>query len=365
MDELAIVSASTLLVFAKYLASGIGVVASHRLAPWMARQRADADLIAAQADADARVIAAQGDADAQIIRAGGDAGSLRLIAEAQEEVRSQLAGPAALAGGEIAISNAEIQQRVTFQEEKRYRNIASIADQALVELASADVRDHEPDPDWTARFFNEAQDVSSEEMQVLWAKVLAGEVERPGSTSLRTLSILRDLNSDAATVFQRLCSLTVSIRHEGAFVDARVPTLGGDSEGNALKDHDLGFGQLNILNEHGLIISDYNSWRDYRSCIGFVDRESSQLLRIPFWYQNRFWILEPTTARNRDQEFRLTGVALTHAGGELSRIVDLRPDAAYTEKLDAFFKRQGLRMVEVAASELHALPHWPPPPAGG
>ena len=351
MDELVIVSTSTLLVFAKYLASGIGSVASYRLAPWMARQRAEAERITAQ-----------GEADAQAIRAGGEAGSLRLIADAQEDVRTQLVAPDVVSQGEIAISNAEIQQRVTFQEEKRYRNIASIADQALGELAGAQVHEHEPDHDWTARFFNEAQDVSSEEMQTLWAKVLAGEVERPGSTSIRTLSVLRDLDRDAAALFQKLCSLAVSIQHEGNFLDARVPTLGGDTDGNALKGHELGFGELTVLTEHGLTIPDYNSWFDYRFCIGFVDPETSQLMRIPFWFQNRFWILEPTTRRENDQEFKLTGVALTRAGRELSRVVALDAAAQYTKDLARFLKRHGLRMVEVDSMQLHTLPRWPPPP---
>ena len=38
---------------------------------------------------------------------------------------------------------------------------------AALELGDGNVQDHEVDHDWTARFFNDVQDVSSEEMQKL------------------------------------------------------------------------------------------------------------------------------------------------------------------------------------------------------
>ena len=50
--------------------------------------------------------------------------------------------------------------------------------EAARQLGDKSVANSDPDHDWTARFFNGVQDVSSKEMQLLWAKVLAGEVER-------------------------------------------------------------------------------------------------------------------------------------------------------------------------------------------
>ena len=47
-------------------------------------------------------------------------------------------------------------------------------------------------------------------------------------------------------------------------LDARVPSLGGNAAQNSLEAYGLGFGNLNVLNEHGLIIADYNSWFDDR-----------------------------------------------------------------------------------------------------
>ena len=90
-----------------------------------------------------------------------------------------------------------------FQREKRMANMQSIVGQAIEQMPEQ-VPDTPVDHDWTARFFDNAKDVSNEEMQKLWAKLLAGEVERPGSVSLRTLSILREMTQKEAELFARV-----------------------------------------------------------------------------------------------------------------------------------------------------------------
>jgi hypothetical protein len=59
--------------------------------------------------------------------------------------------------------------------------------------------------DWMVQFFQQAQDVGELEMQQLWAKILAGEVSKPGSFSRRTLERIRTLVRDEAELFTRLC----------------------------------------------------------------------------------------------------------------------------------------------------------------
>ena len=159
-----------------YTASGIGAVAGPMLAPWRARREAAALRIAAQGEADA----------------------LRIIAAAQSEARDTLVSTATDVRGEIEITET-VRQRIQFQEEKRHRNTGAVVGQTAELLGDNDVPDQEPDHDWTARFFNYIQDVSSEEMQLLWAKVLAGQIEQPGSVPIRALSILRNLDQ-ASTV---------------------------------------------------------------------------------------------------------------------------------------------------------------------
>ena len=218
-----------------------------------------------------------------------------ISATAQAEARAILASPEANASVELDIART-VTQRIQFQEEKRQRNIISVVHQAAEELGDKDVPDEPTDHDWAARFFGDVQDVSSPEMQLLWAKVLAGEVERPGSTSIKTLSILRNLDRQTASLFRSLCSMCVSLKLGGnQFLDARVPSLGGDAAANALQGYGLSFDNLNALNEHGLVISDYNSRMNYKICVSnSLAEQSSQTALLPFTHQGNQWVLVPT-----------------------------------------------------------------------
>ena len=179
-----------------YAASGIGAVAGPMLATWRARQDAKAKLIGVQAEAD----------------------SLRLIADAQADARRSLVAPDETGDGVLEIGADGIAQRIEFQEKKRQANIASVVREAAAELGDKEVPDREPDPDWTARFFNDVQDVSSKELQRIWSKILAGEVETPGRTSLRTLSILKNMSRKHAEIFSTLSRYVIdNFIHEKSF----------------------------------------------------------------------------------------------------------------------------------------------------
>ena len=320
-----------------YAASGVGSIAGSMLAPWRARREAQAKQIAAE----------------------GDANVLRIQAEAQAEARAILVSQDTDVTGELDIANT-VNQRIQFQERKRQINIASVVRQAASQLGDKGVANNEPDHDWTARFFSDVQDVSSEEMQSLWAKVLAGEVERAGSTSIRTLGILKNIDQDTARLFRKFCSACVFLSPDGkTLMDARVPSLGGNAASNSLKAYNLNFDALNVLNEHGLIISDYNSWYDYKLSIGLGVDNRPQLIRIPFRFQDRYWILIPTSERALNKEFRLSGVALTRSGRELSGVAGLETTDEFSQALSGFFQGKGLQMAEVGSPESQFFPVSP------
>ena len=164
-----------------YVASGIGAVGGPMLARWKAR-----------ADTDAMRISAQGKAD-----------SISLIAKAQAEARDNFAGEEPSTRVELSVDR-EIRARLDFQEEKRQRNIGSVVGMAAEEVGDKAVENHDVDHDWVARFFADVQDVTSEKMQKVWSKILAGEVEAPGRTSLHTLAILKNMTQQDAELFENL-----------------------------------------------------------------------------------------------------------------------------------------------------------------
>ena len=306
-----------------YVASGIGAVAGPMLASWKARQEMKAELITAK----------------------GEAEKLQIMAEAQFEARQALVKDSPFTGN-LIISDT-MQQRIQFQEEKKQRNIVSVIEKAAQQLGDKEVPDIEPDHDWTARFFNEAQDISSEEMQSLWAKVLSGEVEREGSTSIRTLGILKNLDKKTAQTFSNLCSACTFLIPDGRTIrDARIPSLGGSPGANCLKKYGFTFDVFNILNESGLIIPEYDSSCDYKVSIG-IHLDKFGLARMPFRFQNRYWVLSPPNNYNYDEKFKMSGVALNQSGRELSRVVDVKPMDDFFHGLQNFFKKNNLQMIEV------------------
>ena len=314
-----------------HVASGIGSVAGPMLAPWSARREALAKEIAA----------------------AGEARALLVQANAQAEARQTLLSGDESVSGTLDIAD-RVRQRIQFQERKRQENIESVVNQAAEQLAGKTVVDDEPDHDWTARFFNRVQDVSSKEMQALWARVLSGEVERRGSTSVRTLDILRNLDQATAGLFRRLCSACVFLSPtESIVLDARVPSLGGNAAANSLSAHGLDFGVLNRLNEHGLIISDYNSSSDFRAPIVLIVNDRP-VTPMPFVFQGKRWVLVPQEGRELGQPYRLSGVALSVSGRELARIVELESLEAFTEELKAFFLKDKLQMHELPPPPDHA-----------
>lgn len=106
--------------------------------------------------------------------------------------------------------------RLAIQEVRRQKNIESIINQSVKNLPET-VSSEPVDPDWISRFFDECKDVSNEDLQKLWARLLANEVAMPKSCSRKTLTILKDLSSNDANLFNKLCSL-VWLKNDSYFI---------------------------------------------------------------------------------------------------------------------------------------------------
>lgn len=91
------------------------------------------------------------------------------------------------------------------------RKIAIFAEEAAEELAKEDPTTSERpvDPDWFSKWRGNAEDISDEQMQRLWAKVLAGEVSQPESFSLRALNLLSFMSKRDAELISKLADLNI------------------------------------------------------------------------------------------------------------------------------------------------------------
>lgn len=110
--------------------------------------------------------------------------------------------------------------------------------------------------DWFVRFFEDAGKISDEDMQDLWAKVLAGEIKQPGSFSLRTLDTLKNLSKDEAEILQFVTSCAVQIgdRHYICIEDNLKKKYGYQNK--LLAMYDCGIVENNIASRYDLTLAE-------------------------------------------------------------------------------------------------------------
>lgn len=71
----------------------------------------------------------------------------------------------------------------------------------------------EIDLDWRANYFDKCRTVYDEDMQTLWAKILAGEGNKPGTYSKRSVNFVADLDKRDAELFTDLCGYVCEIKY--------------------------------------------------------------------------------------------------------------------------------------------------------
>jgi hypothetical protein len=132
---------------------------------------------------------------------------IRAKAQAQADADAYALVVRAQANTEAKEIESRALMRLRKRETRRQNNIESITEKAILALPPPDqISSGRVNDDWTSRFFGECQDISDEQMQQLWARILAGEVAQPGTFSPRTLSVVRDLTTADANLFASLCS---------------------------------------------------------------------------------------------------------------------------------------------------------------
>ena len=95
--------------------------------------------------------------------------------------------------------------RLQYQQAKKQQNIESVIGKTVLELGDKTVdTTEEIDEDWFIRYFKIVEDISDEDMQNLWARILAGEILRPKTNSLRLLDFLKNTSKDDFNVLLKI-----------------------------------------------------------------------------------------------------------------------------------------------------------------
>lgn len=192
-------------------------------------------------------------------------------------------------------------------------------------------------PEFRRRWISEASNVSDETLQDLWARLLAGELESPGSVSNDTMSIARDLNKERAKEFQILCSAALC-DEDG------TPTLVvgcGNPGSNSLWPYGLSYDVLMRLAHHRLIVNDMTSY------ISVGEDSSEPIFRVK--QQESTWLLRwAKGAKKTDEDCRIKGILFTPAGKELFAVVEKIPNPTCTAAMLKSLTEEGWTVIPLS-----------------
>ena len=184
---------------------------------------------------------------------------------------------------------------------------------------------------WLRRFRKEVEGLGDEDMKEAFSRVLAGEIEQPGSFSIHTLRTLGTLDQHTAELFRKAASIALVMFsvHDAPY--ARLFGLSSDFQANMLEPYGLDYEFLTILTEKGLLQGDYSS-------------VATILPPFQFLCQNQRWVLLPVSDKGKTSQ-KLTGAGFTTVGTELVKIAEIEPNPAFLQALKVYFATLQLDMV--------------------
>jgi hypothetical protein len=203
-------------------------------------------------------------------------------------------------------------------------------------------------PEWFARWRRAVEDVTTPAMQNLYAKLLAGELESPTAFSMRTLSVVHDLDQRIAEMFQDLEPVTM-------IGGGAIPSLKHLMTTTAFQPLGMRPIKMMRLRDAGLITSAQDATLD----LSIVQKDDGRYVAA-MWIGHE-WFLFWFPIRVRQIEKQLPVENLTIAGSELLRI--LRPaDRAARMPVISWVAAMiaGLAHVNLSEVEVRALPFETP-----
>lgn len=172
------------------------------------------------------------------------------------------------------------------------------------------------DEDWSTRFFNIIGDVNTEMMQNLWSQILADEIEKPNSYSIRTLETLKNISSAEARLFvsfTKICFLVYG---------SVTPSTINDT--TFLSKFNISLQDMQLLKELNLV-DDTLSYT------------LSQNAQFPIMNCNKVIFIN----NNGSNEILLPIYTLTTIGKEINNLIDNSFELSFAQKISEYFKTKG------------------------
>lgn len=229
------------------------------------------------------------------------------------------------AQAQIAITDLQRRAliRLASEEAIKQQNIENIMTKALPQLTENSTP-QDIENDWIANFFDKCKNVSDDEMQTLWARVLAGEANTPGVYSRRTINMLHSFDKHDAELFKSLCGFCCY------YGQPRLLIL--DYNNPLYKKYNIMFATLKHLEHIGLVSFDA---LDGFSQNGIGKNFKAFYFGVPF-------IME--FQKEKDNNLSIGHVLLTQTGEELASVCGALPVDGFLDYAIAEWQKEGLRI---------------------
>ena len=290
----------------------------------------------------------------------------QLAAEIDLRLMSTLGGKAVeaidqLSAEQLFASIHEQSTRRMILKQYNFNKIVALALERLPKDSSTKQRT-EPSDRFLDAFEPVAENTSEPDMQGLFSRILAGEIQTPGSFSVRAIQVANQLDQSTALLFQLLCSMalvreTILMPYKETLpADKIVCSLGSNVGNNGLSKYGTDFTNLSRLTEYGLVVPGISVAEIFGdSIINQGCKFNTSML--PILHQGNQWILRATNDNERlkrlklrythYKNYRLAGVGFSAVGHELYQVVEQIRTDEYTADLIKFFFEQGLDMLPV------------------
>ncbi|AZZ75255.1 hypothetical protein CCX46_08865 [Pseudomonas sp. RU47] len=223
--------------------------------------------------------------------------------------------------GDNVMRNINISKAVIYAEESLNRSSSKVSGKDI-------------EKDWMYRWKNLVGEVSSEEMHRLWGRLLAEEIEQPGTFSMRCLDFIKNLSQHEAKLVELISTVSFN------------DIVWGDLD--VLEASGVTFDQLMELQDLG-ILSGVEA-EDLSTTFGSVDK-SDKPYRTFFVISNEKALV--VKAASNESELVVTSFMVTRLGQQLLTLSGAEANLEYYHLLAKDIVKQGyaVYMADYVADE--------------
>ncbi len=250
----------------------------------------------------------------------------------------------AQAEADAALIRAESEVEITALHQRGFlRWVEEIADQQFnmeeitykaLPLVAENASPGDMENDWIRNFFAKCRGISDSDMQDMWARILAGEANRQGSFSRKTVNLMEDLGSADVAVFNDFCSFAWSL---GGFISPVVLDMDDEMyrKNGVTYDSSMQLESLGLVYIHDITTMDLTGL--------------TQSIRLHYFNRP----LELRLSEEANNRIPVSHILFTQAGMELSRICNAKPILGFYEFASAKWE---------AESKVVSIRRFPEPP---